>query len=113
MISVALLAIACGDGGRLELLAQAPADARRVNIDVGASGYDPDRIRAAVGEVMTLVFTRSSDEGCGEELVIESVDLKRELPLNQPVEVTLRLKKAGDIRFACGMDMYRGTVVVE
>jgi plastocyanin domain-containing protein len=80
-------------------------------IEVDASGYHPDRVEARAGEPVTLVFTRVTDDGCGQELVIASQGLRRDLPLNEPVEVTFT-PEAGEISFACGMDMYRGAVVV-
>jgi len=83
----------------------------RHEIEVDAEGYHPDRVEARAGEPVTLVFTRTTDDGCGQELVIADHDIERELPLNEPVEVTFT-PAAGEIAFACGMDMYRGAVVV-
>ncbi|MBX3270583.1 MAG: cupredoxin domain-containing protein [Sandaracinaceae bacterium] len=104
----ALLALtACGGGE-----ASAPA-ARRVAIEVSASGYTPSEVRARAGEPLLLVFTRTSEEGCGEVLAIPSHDIRRDLPLNQPVEIALTPSAAGSLRFTCGMDMYDGAIVVE
>jgi len=84
----------------------------RVEIEVGARGYDPERVDATAGEPLTLVFTRVTDEGCGDELVIASQDIRRELPLDEPVQVTFTPERSGELRFTCGMDMYDGTIVV-
>ena len=35
------------------------------------------------------------------------------LPLNQPVEITFTPTKAGKFRYACGMDMITGVIIVE
>jgi plastocyanin domain-containing protein len=45
--------------------------------------------------------------------VIPDYDIKRELPLNEPVVVEFTPEKAGTISFACGMNMQRGKIVVK
>jgi plastocyanin domain-containing protein len=86
--------------------------AHRVEVTVNPGGYEPSEVAARAGEPLTLVFTRTSDEGCGHEVVIADADIERELPLNQPVEVTFTPREAGELRFSCGMDMYDGKIVV-
>ncbi len=91
----------------------APAEGgARVAIEVGAGGYDPARVEATAGEPLTLVFTRVTEAGCGDEVVIASQDIRRSLPLNEAVEITFTPEESGDLRFSCGMDMYDGTIVV-
>lgn len=93
--------------------AVAQGDARRIPIRVDERGYHPGTVRVRPGETVTLVFTRTSDRGCGGTLVVPSQHLRRELPLNQPVEVTLAIRDRESLSFTCGMGMYRGSVVVE
>ena len=106
-------ALGCDDGGG-EAAAPAPAAAegQRVEVTVNADGYAPSEVTAQAGVPLTMVFTRTSDEGCGHEVVIADADIERELPLNQPVEVTFTPREAGELRFSCGMDMYDGKIVV-
>jgi plastocyanin domain-containing protein len=40
------------------------------------------------------------------------LNLRRELPLQQPVEITVT-PASGTLAFTCGMDMYRGAVVAQ
>lgn len=43
-----------------------------------------------------------------------SLDVKQQdLPLNEPQEFDLDTSKAGEIDFACGMNMFKGKVVIE
>ncbi len=86
--------------------------ARRVEVEVGATGYSPSEIQAQAGTPLTLVFTRTTDDGCGEELVIADQNIRRDLPLNEAVEVTFTPTSAGSLRFSCGMDMYDGAIIV-
>ncbi len=114
--AVALFAgpVGCGDDGETptRTTAQAPSEPSRVEITVDADGYEPSEVPAEVGKPVTLVFTRTTDRGCGHELAIPSEDIERELPLGQPVAVTITPRETGEIRFTCGMDMYDGKVVV-
>jgi plastocyanin domain-containing protein len=95
--------------------ATAPAAAQAdspIAVEVSSKGYDPSRVQAKAGQPLTLVFTRTTDQGCGDELVIADHDIERDLPLNEPVEVTFTPKQAGEVKFTCGMGMYDGKVVV-
>ena len=90
----------------------APAlEARRVEVEVGSRGYTPANVEATAGQPLSLVFRRTTDEGCGEELVFPDHDIRRDLPLNEDVVVELTPQTGEAIRFTCGMDMYRGSVV--
>lgn len=82
-------------------------------IRVDAQGYHPASVRAAANSEITLSFTRTTDECCGQQLKIPSLNINRDLPLNQAVAVTVRVPASGQLAFTCGMDMYRGSVVVQ
>ena len=84
----------------------------RVPIAVTKEGFVPDRITAAAGAAIDLIFTRTSNETCATEVVVPSLNLRQPLPLNKPVTVRITPTKTGDIAFACGMNMLRGTIVV-
>jgi len=90
----------------------AAAGPQRAEITVDAQGYHPDSVEGRVGQPITLVFRRTTDEGCGQELVVPSENIRRDLPLNQPVEITLTPGQAGRVAFTCGMNMLQGAVVV-
>jgi hypothetical protein len=90
-------------------LAELDADGR-VDVIVDAGGYHPAEVRAPAGSKVTLAFTRTSEQGCGQELVIEAMEIKRPLPLNEAVEIEVVVPASGELGFACGMNMYRGKV---
>ena len=60
-----------------------------------------------------LTFVRTTDATCATEIAIPSLNIKRGLALNQPVEIEFTPEKPGDIAFACGMAMFSGTIVVQ
>jgi thiol-disulfide isomerase/thioredoxin len=94
---------------------EVPADARRIAIAVTAEGYTPARIEAHAGEPVVLVFTRHVEDTCATDVhavLPDGTRIDAELPLNKPVEVPLRVDAPAEIPFACGMNMFRGTIVV-
>ena len=94
--------------------ARAPTTAagRRVAIEVTNSSYLPAEIEAKAGEALTLVFTRTGAGKCGEFVKVGDSDVKTELPLDRPVEIAVKAPAAGELPFACGMDMMKGKIVV-
>jgi plastocyanin domain-containing protein len=84
-----------------------------VTIRVDASGYHPSRVTATAGSEITLSFLRTTTEGCGEQVKIPSLSITRELPVNVAVAIPVRVPASGQLGFTCGMDMYRGAVVVQ
>jgi plastocyanin domain-containing protein len=104
------LVAACTGSGSAE--SQPPSDGRPViEIHVDATGYHPEEASATPEQPVRLVFTRTSDEGCGQQLVFPDLQIRRDLPLNEPVPVDITMPASGAVRFACGMDMYRGSIV--
>lgn len=41
-----------------------------------------------------------------------SLGINKPLPLNEPIKVMITPAKTGELRFTCGLDMFRGKVVV-
>ncbi len=92
----------------------APADGRPViKISVDAAGYHPSEAKAQAGKPVRIEFTRTTDEGCGQKLVIPSEKIEKDLPLNQAVPIDVTMPASGKLAFTCGMDMYRGAILAE
>lgn len=84
-----------------------------ISIAVDGTGYHPPAVNAPAGKPTVLVFTRTSDQGCGQQLVFPSLNIRKDLPLNKPVRVEFTMPVSGSVAFTCGMDMYRGSVVAQ
>jgi plastocyanin domain-containing protein len=84
-----------------------------ITIEVTKEGFVPAEVKVKAGHPVKLVVTRKVDRTCATEIVIKDFGINKPLPLNQPVEVTFTPSKPGKIRYACGMDMIAGTIVVE
>lgn len=87
------------------------AEAQRVEIAVTSEGFVPATVQVKAGTPVTLVVTRKVDRTCATDIVIKDFGVKKPLPVNVPVEVTLTPKQAGAIRYACAMDMIAGELV--
>ena len=82
-------------------------------ITVDAVGYHPAESHAKAGEAVRLTVTRTTEDGCGQEIVIPSANVKRTLPLKEPVSIDLTMPAKGAIAFACGMDMMHGSIIAD
>ncbi len=101
---VALSGCSSGDESARSELPEIP-------IAVDASGYHPAEASAPGGQRVRLVFTRTTDDGCGQQLVFPALGIRKDLPLDEKVPVEITMPPSGSVRFTCGMDMYQGSVV--
>lgn len=88
---------------------------RVVAIDVTHRGFEPDRIAVRTGETVTLTITRRVEQTCITRVTV-SLDadarLERELPLDEPVAITLRFDAPGELGLSCPMNMFGATIEV-
>ncbi|HYQ89270.1 MAG TPA: cupredoxin domain-containing protein [Candidatus Binatia bacterium] len=81
-------------------------------ITVTDTGFAPATITVPSGKPVTLVVTRTTDQTCAKEIVFPDQKIRKPLPLNEAVEITLPASPKGEIAYKCGMDMLSGKVVV-
>ena len=93
--------------------AESKKPGQTIQMTVTEDGYVPATIQARKGEPLTLVITRKTDRTCATELVIKEYGVNQPLPLNQAVTVTFTPSKSGQVKYACGMDMVSGTLVIQ
>lgn len=88
------------------------AGAQTVSVTVTEDGFEPSRLEVQKHKPVTLVVTRKTDQTCAKELVIKEHNIKVALPLNEPVKITFTPHESGELKYACGMDMISGVIVV-
>lgn len=98
--------------GKTEILKAADIPEGATKITVSANGYTPESISVKKGQPVKLAFYRQDAEGCGGEVVFSKQSITKKLPVGETVLVEFTPTEAGEIGFACGMDMLRGKVVV-
>ena len=101
-----LLALSC------KQQAQSLSQSGVAEIRVTEKGFEPDRIQAASGQLLTLRFTRKAAQTCADAVEVQGDPVRHMLPLNAPVDVKVTAPKSGEVAFACPMNMYRGAIVV-
>jgi protein-S-isoprenylcysteine O-methyltransferase Ste14 len=74
--------------------------------------YEPSRIPLLADQDTTLRFIRKDASPCAEAVVFGDFDISEELPLNKRKDVHLPAMETGEYTFACQMQMYRGTLIV-
>ena len=89
------------------------AHIQSAKVVVNEQGFEPAKVTLRAGTLARLTFVRTTDKTCATEVVFPSLNIKRALPLNEPVQIEFTPAKTGEIAFACEMNMLRGTVVVQ
>jgi len=84
-----------------------------VEVEAGPDGYVPGRIALEAGVPARIIFTRTTDSACLEQVQIPAFGIETtDLPMNEPVTVEFTPDETGEFQFVCGMDMQHGTMVV-
>lgn len=90
--------------------ANVPAGATQIT--VSSDGYEPASVSVKKGQPVKLAFYRADADNCGGEVVFAQQNIKKKLAVGETVLVEFTPTEAGEIAFACGMDMLRGKLVV-
>ena len=99
--------------GKVAPVTEGKADAtgtRRIAVEAGSKGYLPEKIMAKPGEKLILVVTRTQEGECLSQIQLAGGPLI-DLPMNTPVEIPVTAPASGELRFACGMNMFHGMIV--
>ncbi len=90
----------------------APDGVRTIAIEANSDGYVPARIVGKPGEKLKLRFTRTIDGECLEKMKTPDGKIV-DLPKNTAVDVDVTVPADGEVKFACGMEMFFAVVVAE
>lgn len=94
---------------------QAPpssASAHEQTIQVGAA-FTPASVTIPANQPVRVHFRRTDEATCAEEIVIPELNMRKKIAANETVTFDLPAQQARTLNFACGMDMMKGTVVVQ
>ena len=110
---LALSALAVVAGGATFVVTNVvEAHTRTVKIRVDKNGFSPSSIDAEAGHKLNLVFKRADKNNCGGVVVFPKLKIRKNLPVGKDVIVSVTPTESGQITFACGMGMYKGSIVV-
>lgn len=91
----------------------AEATKQVVELTVTEKGFEPSAVNVKPQVPVTLKITRKTASTCATQIQIPAKKIKKELPLEKTVTVDLGKLAKGEIRFACGMDMVTGLIIVK
>ena len=117
LVAVAAVAALAGLGwfffGPRQATAAVLADGvQRLEVTV-KGGYRPEVIRVRQGVPVELTFDRQESGDCTSRVVFPDFRASATLPAHQRTIVRLDPGETGEFGFACGMNMIRGTLIVE
>lgn len=90
----------------------ASAGVQEHTIDV-AGEFTPASVTLKAGQPARLHFRRGDKSTCADEIVMPDLNLRQELPPNQTVTIDIPAQQARTLTFVCGMNMMKGSVVVQ
>lgn len=82
-------------------------------VEANEKGFTPNAIAVKKGSTTRLVFTRTSEKTCATEVVFSELGINQKLPVGVAVPIDIPADQDRTLHFACGMDMYKGKVVVK
>ena len=116
LVAAALAFVAWGCQQSTSSTTQPPAapavEQQHAKVEVTEAGFVPAELTVKAGQPLKLTFTRLTDKTCATSVVFPDEKITKELPLNTPVTIDLTPKQS-EIKFACGMNMYSGKLVVK
>lgn len=82
-------------------------------VKITERGFEPVTLRLRRGAPARITFLRTTNNTCATEIVLRDFGIRKALPLNQPVVITVTPNRKGDFEFTCGMNMMRGKLIVQ
>jgi plastocyanin domain-containing protein len=86
---------------------------RTIKMTVTKKGFVPAQIKVKKGQPLHMLITRKTDETCATEIEIQEAKISTDLPLNKEVAVDFTPTTSGEVRYACGMGMVSGVLLVD
>ena len=77
-----------------------------------SGGYKPEVISISKNKTTKISFLRKDPSSCLEEVVLPDFKIRKYLPLNKRVDISITPKQEGDYEIVCGMNMFHGKIKV-
>ena len=83
-------------------------EAQVIEIKATEKGFEPSTIDIPADVPIRLKVTRTTDDTCATEMKFKDRKINQKLPLNKAVFIDLGKVKKGSLKYACGMNMFKG-----
>jgi hypothetical protein len=84
-----------------------------IKITVTKDGFVPQEITFKKGMPLKLAFYRLDEDNCADRIVFKELNITKNLPVGQVVTVDIPTEQEKTFTFACGMNMYKGQIIVQ
>ena len=92
----------------------AAVGAKIIQMQVTQDGYVPAKLEVKKGEPLELHVTRTTNDTCATELIIEGTGINAPLPFREETVIRWTPEKTGSIKYGCHMGMMiSGVLLVE
>lgn len=88
------------------------ANGRQEGQVVVKGGYEPEVLYLKQGVPAEVTFKMDDKTACLSHVVFPSLGVDKDLSKEKLAKVQIPTDKAGEIDYACGMDMFHGKIVV-
>ena len=89
-----------------------PANAQKITVTLPV-GYKAGAATVKAGRPVALTFYLKANAGCGNEVVVPAAKWRQTLKVGEKATVVYTPTKSGALRFACGMDHFKGSILVK
>jgi plastocyanin domain-containing protein len=89
------------------------ANGRQEGQVVVKGGYEPEVLYLKQGVPAEVTFKMEDKTACLSHVVFSSLGVDKDLSKEKLAKVQIPTDKAGEIDYACGMDMFHGKIVVK
>jgi plastocyanin domain-containing protein len=113
LLIILILSVGATTGFSKQSSAKKHEHVQALTVSVTKKGFRPSNLKLKANVPTRITFIRKTDESCATEVVIPEFSIDQKLPLNEPVVVEFTPAKTGEFKFACGMDMDRGKLIVK
>lgn len=88
------------------------ADSQKVDVVVDG-GYTPNTVMLKQGVSAEIVFDRRDPSSCLAEVMFPDFGVHETLSIGEKHAITIDTSKPGEYQYSCGMNMFRGKIVVK
>ncbi|MBI3980729.1 cupredoxin domain-containing protein [Candidatus Microgenomates bacterium] len=89
-------------------------EVKKSSVDIVVEGgYSPNIVSLPLGKTTVINFLRKDSNSCLEEVLLSDFHVRKYLPLNQKVAISIMPQKKGEFVYSCGMNMFHGKIVVK
>ena len=89
------------------------ANGRQEGQVVVKGGYEPEVLYLKQGVPAEVTFKMEDMTSCLSRVVFSSLCVEEDLSKEKQAKIQIPTDKAGEIDYACGMDMFHGKIVVK